>query len=162
MALLVNQTNPNAVPLARDMATAAQSLKVRLHILRASNPEEIDRAYETAAGLHAGALVIGPDPFFNTRSEQFAALTMRHRLPAIYQYRAFAAAGGLASYGGDIFDLYRRVGRYAGRILKGEKPADMPIEQTSKVELFINLKTAKTLGISVSLPLLGRADEVIE
>jgi putative ABC transport system substrate-binding protein len=162
MASLINQTNPNAVPLARDMTAVAESLKLRLHVLRASSPEEVERAYEAASSARAGALVIGPDPFFNTRDKQFASLTMRHRLPAIYQYRAFAAAGGLASYGGDIIDLYRRVGRYAGRVLKGEKPADMPIEQTSKVELFINLKTAKALGINVPLPLLGRADEVIE
>jgi putative ABC transport system substrate-binding protein len=162
MALLVNQTNPNAMPLARDMQAAAASLKLKLHVLRASTEREVDRAFESASGLRAAALVIGPDPFFNTRSAQFAALTLRHRLPTVYQYREFAAAGGLMSYGGSITDLYRLIGVYTGRILKGEKPADLPVQQSSKVELFINLKTAKTLGLNVPLSLLGRADEVIE
>jgi putative ABC transport system substrate-binding protein len=108
------------------------------------------------------ALVIGPDGFFNSQSEQLALLTVRHTLPAIYQYREFAAAGGLMSYGGSIADSYRTVGVYTGRILKGEKPADLPVQQSTKVELFINLKTAKAIDLTVPLPLLGRADEVIE
>jgi putative tryptophan/tyrosine transport system substrate-binding protein len=107
-------------------------------------------------------LVIGTDAFFTTRSEQLAALTIRHALPAIYQSREFAAAGGLASYGGSLADSYRTAGVHTGRILKGEKPADLPVQQSTKVELILNLKTAKALGITVSLPLLGRADEVIE
>ena len=105
---------------------------------------------------------MGTDPFFNRQMEQLAALALRHAVPAIYQYRAFAAAGGLVSYGGNITDLYRQVGVYTGRILAGAKPADLPVQQLTKVELIINLKTAKALGITVPLPLLGRADEVIE
>jgi putative ABC transport system substrate-binding protein len=105
---------------------------------------------------------VGTDPFFNRQMEQLAALALRHAVPTIYQYRAFAAAGGLISYGGNITDLYRQVGVYTGRILAGAKPADLPVQQLTKVELIINLKTAKALGITFPLPLLGRADEVIE
>ena len=105
---------------------------------------------------------MGTDPFFNRQMEQLAALALRHAVPAIYQYRAFAAAGGLISYGGNITDLYRQVGVYTGRILAGAKPADLPVQQLTKVELIINLKTAKALGITVPITILGRADEVIE
>jgi ABC-type uncharacterized transport system substrate-binding protein len=106
--------------------------------------------------------VISPDVFFNTRSEQLAALSLRHAVPAIYEYRPFAAAGGLMSYGSDETEYYRLVGIYAGRVLKGEKPADLPVVQSTKVELIINLKTAEALGITIPLPLIGRADEMIE
>ena len=106
--------------------------------------------------------MIGSDPFFNSWSEQLAVLSLRHAVPAIYEFRTFAAAGGLVSYGGRITDLYRLAGVYAGRILRGDKPADMPVQQETRVELIINLKTARTLGLTIPLPLIGRADEVIE
>jgi putative ABC transport system substrate-binding protein len=112
--------------------------------------------------LRAGGLVIATDIFFTTQSERIAALALRHAVPTIYQNREFPAAGGLMSYGGSITDLYRQVGVYTGRILKGEKPADMPVQQSTKVELIINLKTATALGITIPISLLGRADEVIE
>ena len=114
------------------------------------------------AQLRADGLVIATDAFFNTRNEQLATLALRYSVPAIYQFREFAVAGGLMSYGGSVPDIYRLVGAYTGRILKGEKPADLPVQQLTKVELIINLKTAKALGLTVPLPLLGRADEVIE
>ena len=163
MALLVNPTSPTlAETLSRDVQAAAHILGVQLHRLQASNEREIDDAFAALAQLRASALVIAPDVFFNTRSEQLAALTLRHAMPAIYQFRAFAAAGGLMSYGGDLTDSYRQVGLYTGRILKGANPADLPVHQATKVELIINLKTAKALGLTVPPTLLARADEVIE
>jgi putative ABC transport system substrate-binding protein len=112
--------------------------------------------------MRADALVISPDNVFTSRSEELAALALRHRVPAAYQYPEFTAAGGLMSYGGSIEDSYHRAGVYVGRILRGEKPADLPVQQSTKVELIINLKTARALGLTVPLPLIGRADEVIE
>jgi ABC-type uncharacterized transport system substrate-binding protein len=163
IGLLVNPANPTlAEPITRNLQEASRTLGLKLHVLHASTEREIEMAFATLLQLRAGALVIGSDPFLNIQSEQLAALALRQALPAIFQYRQFAAAGGLASYGGSIADAYRTAGVYTGRILKGEKPADLPVQQSTKVELIINLKTAKALGLTVSLPLLGRADEVIE
>jgi putative tryptophan/tyrosine transport system substrate-binding protein len=162
MAVLVNPTYPSAEIQSRGMQAAARTLGVQLHILRASNERDIDDAFATLAQLRAGAFVISSDPFFNSRAEQFAALALRHAVPTIFQYREFAAAGGLMSYGGSIIDSYRQAGVYTGRILKGEKPADLPVQQSTKVELIINLKTAKALGLEVPRTLIARADEVIE
>lgn len=131
-------------------------------MLQASTEREIDAAFATLAQLRPGGLVIAPESFFNSRSEQLATLTVRHAMPAIYSYREFVAAGGLMSYGGSITESYRQVGVFVGRVLKGEKPANLPVQQSAKAELFINLKTAKAFGITVPLALLGRADEVIE
>jgi ABC-type uncharacterized transport system substrate-binding protein len=163
IGLLVNPTSPTlAEPITRNLQEASRTLGLKLHVLHASTEREIEKAFATLLQLRAGALVISPDPFFVTQSEQLAALALRQAMPAIFQYRPFAAAGGLVSYGGSIADAYRTAGVYTGRILKGEKPADLPVQQSTKVELIINLKTAKSLGLTVSLPLLGRADEVIE
>ena len=162
MAVLVNPAYPSAEIQSRGMQAAARTLGVQLHILRASNERDIDDAFATLAQLRAGAFVISSDPFFNSRAEQFAALALRHAVPTIFQYREFAAAGGLMSYGGSIIDSYRQAGVYTGRILKGEKPADLPVQQSTKVELIINLKTAKALGLEVPRTLTARADEVIE
>ena len=163
IALLVN---PAAVPMAetisRDLRAAARTLGLTFHVLHASTVRDFDTVFATLARLRPGGLVIGSDPFFNSQSEQLAALAIRHAVPVIYQYREFAAAGGLMSYGGSLKNMYRQVGVYTGRIIKGEKPADLPVHQTTTVELIINLKTAKALGITVPLPLLARADEVIE
>ena len=162
IAVLVNPANRSAEIQVRDMQAAARTLGLELHILQASTEREIDAAFATLTRLRAGALVISPEAFFNSRSEQLAALTVRHAVPAIYTYREFAAAGGLMSYGGSITDSYRQAGIYVGRILKGEKPADLPVQQSAKVELIVNMKTAKALGLTVPFALLGRADEVIE
>jgi putative ABC transport system substrate-binding protein len=164
IAALVNPNNPYTESLLRDLQAAARILGVQLHILRASAERDFDAAFATFVQLRAGALVLGTyDPFLASRSEQLAALTLRHSVPAIGSSdRPFVAAGGLMSYGGSNPDMYRIAGVYTGRILKGEKPSDLPVQQTTKVELIINLKTAKALGFTVPLTLLGRADEVIE
>jgi putative tryptophan/tyrosine transport system substrate-binding protein len=162
IAVLVNPTSPIAEPFSRAMQAAAGTLGLQVHVLQASNELDFERMFADLVRLQAGALVISPDVFFNTRSEQLAALSLRHAVPAIYQYRQFAAAGGLISYGSDETEYYRLIGAYAGRILKGEKPADLPVVQSTKVEMILNLKTAKALGLNVPLPLIGRADEVIE
>jgi putative tryptophan/tyrosine transport system substrate-binding protein len=162
IALLVNPTNPYADTMSRDLQAAAGTLRLQLYVLRASNERDIDDAFATLVQLRADALVIGFDTFFSSRIEQLGALTVRHTVPAIYQFREFAAAGGLMSYGSSVTDAYRLAGLYAGRILKGEKPADLPVQQATKVELVVNLKTAKALGLSVPPALLARADEVIE
>jgi putative ABC transport system substrate-binding protein len=162
IALLVNPTNPAAETLARDAQAAAQTLGLQLNVLHASAEHDFDTVFSNLAPLRAGGLVIGIDTFLTSRTEQLAALTLRHAVPAIYQAREFPTAGGLMSYGGNITDANRLAGVYTGRILKGEKPAIMPVQQYTKVELIINLRTAKALGLTVPLALLTRADEVIE
>jgi len=163
VGLLVNPTNPNeAEPTTKNLQAAARSLGLEMHVLHASAEGDFDAAFATLIQLRAGALAIGTDPLFTSRLEQLAALTVRHAVPTVYQFREFTAAGGLMSYGGSLTDTFRAAGVYTGRILKGDKPADLPVQQTTKVELFLNLKTAKALGLTVPIPLLGRADEVIE
>jgi putative ABC transport system substrate-binding protein len=162
MAALLNPAYPSAETQLRDLQAAARSLGLQLHVLRASNARDVDGAFTTLAQLRAGALVISSDPFLNSRTEQLAALALRDAVPTIFQYREFVAAGGLMSYGGSVMDSYRQAGVYTGRILKGERPADLPVQQTTKVELLLNLKTAKALGLTIPITLLGRADEVIE
>jgi putative ABC transport system substrate-binding protein len=163
VALLVNPTNTVATEHeTRTVQSAARTLGLRLHILNSSTERDFDTVFATLAQLRASALVIAPDAFFISQSEQLGALTVRHAVPAITQFREFAAGGGLMSYGGSFTEAARLVGFYTGRILKGGKPADLPVVQTTKVELIINLKTAKALGLTIPLPLLGRADEVIE
>jgi putative tryptophan/tyrosine transport system substrate-binding protein len=163
IALLVNPANPSLAETAtKEMQAAARTLGLELHVLNASTERDFDAVFADLLQLRAGALVIGPDPFFTGQSDQLAALALRHAVPAVYPERRFAVAGGLLSYGGDIVESYRVAGNYTGRILKGEKPADLPIQQVNKVEMVINLKTAKALGLNVPNTLLGRADEVIE
>jgi putative tryptophan/tyrosine transport system substrate-binding protein len=159
---LVNRTNPNAEIEARDLQAAARALGRELRILDAVTEHDFDTVFAKLVELKAGGLVIGTDGLFISRGEELGALTVRHGLPAIFQFRAFAAAGGLMSYGGSLAEMYRQSGVYTGRILKGERPADLPIQQTTKVELIINLKTAKALDLEVPPTLLARADEVIE
>jgi putative tryptophan/tyrosine transport system substrate-binding protein len=146
----------------RSLQAAANRLGLELHVLNASTERDFGPVFVTLGQLKAGALVIGPDVFFNSHIEQIAALAIAHELPAVYQYRPFVEAGGLLSYGSDETETYHLVGSYTGRVLKGEKPADLPVVQSTKVELIINLKTAKALGLTIPLPLVGRADEVIE
>jgi putative tryptophan/tyrosine transport system substrate-binding protein len=162
VALLINPSHPAAETASKDIQAAARTLGLESSVLHASTEHDFDTVFATLAQVRAGALVIGADAFFVSRSEQLAALTVRHAVPAISLSREFAVAGGLMSYGSSVRDAYRQLGVYGGRILKGEKPADLPVQQITKVELIINLKTAKTLGLNVPLPLSGRADEVIE
>ena len=162
VAALLNPNTTGAETLSTDLLASARSLGLKLHVLNAVSERDFDAAFATVAQLRAGGLVIGNDPFFISCSEQLAALALRHAVPTIFQFRAFATAGGLMSYGGNLTDLYRLAGVYTGRILKGEKPADLPVQQVTKVELILNLKTAKALGLEVPPSLLARADEVIE
>ena len=163
MALLVNPNDPvNAEIQSREALAAAHTLGLKLHVLNASTENDFDSVFANLIHLRAGGLVICGDALFNSRTKQLAALTVQHAVPAVYQWREFVAAGGLLSYGSEVTDAYRLTGVYTGRVLKGEKPNELPVQQATKVEFFINLKTAKALGIAVPLPLSGRADEIIE
>jgi putative ABC transport system substrate-binding protein len=163
MAVLVKPANPAlAETTSRDLQGAARALGLQLHVLHASAERGFDMVFPTLIQLQAKGLVIGNDAFFNTRTGELAVLALRHAVPTIFQFREFAVAGGLMSYGGSVTDWYHLAGVYSGRILKGEMPADLPVQQFTKVELIINLKTAKALGLIVSPMLLARADEVIE
>jgi putative ABC transport system substrate-binding protein len=162
MAVLLNPTYPSTESQVRDLQAAARSLGLQLSVLYASTERDLQAAFASLNQLRPGALVIGNDPFFNSRSEQLGLMTAQGGVAAIFQTRGFAEAGGLTSYGPSLSDSYHTAGTYVGRILKGEKPSDLPVQESTKVELVINLKTAKALGLTVPLPLLGRADEVIE
>jgi ABC-type uncharacterized transport system substrate-binding protein len=163
IAVLVNPTDPvRAGNISRAVQTAARTLGLQSHVLQASSDSDFDAVFAGLLQMRADGLVIGGEPFLNSRSEQLGGLTARHKVPTIFQFHQFTAGGGLASYGASLTDSYRQVGAYAARILKGERPADLPIEQASKFELVINLKTAKALGLIVPAKLLFTADEVIE
>jgi putative tryptophan/tyrosine transport system substrate-binding protein len=163
LALLVNPSNPTAAENeSRAVQDAARTLGLRLHVFHASTERDFESVFATLRGQRLQALVIGSDLFFTSRSEQLAALTIRNALPSIYQFREFAAAGGLMSYGGSATDWGHQGGIQTGRILAGAKPADLPVQQATRLELFINLKTARVLGLQVPPTLLARADEVIE
>jgi putative ABC transport system substrate-binding protein len=163
MALLVNPRTPAlAEPSTRIAQAAAHALGLELHVLQARSEHDFDPTFAKLVELRARALIIAPDQLFTAHSKRLAELTLQHALPAIYEFRQFVAAGGLISYGSSETEYYRLVGNYVGRVLKGDKPADLPVQQATKVELFINLKTANTLGVTVPLPLSGRADELIE
>ncbi len=162
IVLLVNPKNPSAERIVRDVEEAAHAKGVQLPVVKAGTEGEIDAAFATVVQLHADALVVGSDGFFNSRREQLVALAARHAIPAIYELREFVASGGLISYGANLTIAYKQVGVYAGKILKGAKPADLPVEQPVKFDLFINLNTAKALGLTVPQSILARADEVIE
>jgi putative ABC transport system substrate-binding protein len=161
-ALLLNPTNPNAGIVSKDLQTAAQTLGLQIRLLNASTEHEIDSAFATLLQQPVGALVVGPDAFFDSRANQIVALAARHAIPAMYERREVVAAGGLMSYGASPTEAYHQAGVYTGRILKGGRPADLPVIQSAKFELVINLKTAKALGIALPSGLLSITDEVIE
>jgi putative ABC transport system substrate-binding protein len=162
IGLLVNPTNPGAETIVNDMGPVAGTLGIQLHVLHASAERDFEAVFASLARLGAGGLLIATDGFLIRHGAQLGALSLRHAMPTIFQTPEFTNAGGLMSYGGNLRDAYRQVGIYTGRILKGEKPADLPVQQSTKAELIINLKTAQALGLNVPLPLLGRADAVIE
>ena len=162
IALLVNQTNVTAEHIIRDVQEAARTKGLQLHVLKASSESEIDAAFASLVQRHAGALVVGADPFLSSRREQLVALASRHAVPSIYAWREFAASGGLISYGASLTAAHRLMGVYTGKILKGAKPADLPVQQLTIFELVVNLKTAKALGLAIPQSVLARADEVIQ
>ena len=163
IGLLVNQANPRLADInIAEMQAASRTLRLQILVLTASNNDAIDEAFAALAQRGIGAVVVTPDAFFNSRSQQLAALVLRYALPAISAYREFTIAGGLFSYGTSLVDIYRQLGVYTAKILKGENPAELPVSQSTKVELIINLRTAKLLGLSFPVAVLGRADEVIE
>jgi putative ABC transport system substrate-binding protein len=162
MAALINPTFPGSDVQVRDLQGAASTLGLQVNILRANTEREITAAFAKIGQLQASGLVIGADPYFNSQDEKLATLALRHAMPTIHSFREFAAGGGLMSYGGSIRDVYRLGGVYTGRILKGEKPADLPVQQSTKIELILNLKTAQTLGLIIPPSILALADEVIE
>ena len=163
MALLVDPTDPtNAKTSVSEVSAAAHTFGLQLHVLNASNESDFTEVFAKLIQLGAGGLLVAGGPFFASHEKQLAALTVRHAVPAAFEHREFTAAGGLLSYGSDITDAYRLTGIYTGRILRGDKPAELPVQQASKVEMYINLKTAKALGLNVPNTLVGRADGVIE
>jgi ABC transporter substrate binding protein len=163
LAVIVNPANPvNTDTNLKNLEAPARARGLQLHVLNASTERDFDAAFARLVQLHAGGLVVAPDIIFNSRAQQLAALTLKHAVPAVHTVREFAVAGGLMSYGGNIRETHRQAGIYTGRILKGERPSDLPVQQVTKVEFVINLKTAKALGLTVPNTLIGRADEVIE
>jgi len=163
LAVIVNSANPvNTDTNLKNLEAPARARGLQLHAPNANTERDFDAAFARLGQLHAGGLVVAPDIMFNSRAQQLAALTLKHAVPAVHTVREFAVAGGLMSYGGNIRETHRQAGIYTGRILKGEKPADLPVQQVTKVEFVINLKTAKALGLNVPNTLIGRADEVIE
>jgi len=160
--VLLNPSNPNAEEVKRGVATAARALDIQVRFFEARLERDLEGAFLAAAQARADGLIIGPDPLFSNYGARLTELILRHNLPTIYQFREFAAAGGLMSYSGSIVEAYRQIGVYSGRILKGDKAGDLPIQQLTKVELIVNLKTARSLGLTVPQSLLARADEVIE
>jgi putative tryptophan/tyrosine transport system substrate-binding protein len=162
VALIVNPANRSTEAQTRELKAAALTLGIEMYVLGASVERELDTAFAALTPLRAGAVVIGTDPMFTSRSQQLATLALRYAVPSVYQFRDFAVAGGLMSYGGSFTEGYRLAGTYAGRILKGERPAELAVQRSAKLELIINLKTAKALGLKIPPSLLARADEVID
>jgi putative ABC transport system substrate-binding protein len=162
VAALVNLTNPLTPAVLTELKAAARILGRQLHILHAANENDIEAAFASVSRLRAGGLVVGTDALFNAHMEELAALGLQHAVPTIFQFREFAAAGGLMSYGGNATEAHRLAGVYVGRILHGEKVTDLPVQQPTKVELVINMKTAKALGVTIPIPIRARAEELIE